>query len=148
MDIEQVEIVDNSLQRCLQNPVFLDLFYATFFASSEVVREKFARTDMEQQKKYLRKSLFAIMLGAQGSSTGNKVLESVSKTHSKKRLDIPPDLYGLWRKALFSSIQQVDPKYSPEVEAAWAIVIDYAIQFVVSRYEDGVEASDSTEYLH
>ena len=54
--------MDESLRRCNAHPVFLDLFYENFLASSPKVKEKFANTDFAKQKRALQASL-NLMLG-------------------------------------------------------------------------------------
>ena len=68
VDQDTLEIFDRSLRRCNANPGFLDLFYETFLASSPKVREKFANTDFDRQKRLLHASFYLILLASEDFS--------------------------------------------------------------------------------
>ena len=52
----------DSYQRCKNDENFFAIFYETFLASSEEVREKFKNTDFKVQTQLLKVSLPLIML--------------------------------------------------------------------------------------
>jgi len=133
-----VNAFNNSLNRCQTNPQFLSLFYKKFVISNEEIREKFSNTNMADQKMILHASLYMIMLATRGNETASVYMDRVSKRHSKSELNIRPELYDIWLTTLLETVREVDPDFNEEVEEAWYKVMKYGINYMTSRYEDGI----------
>ncbi len=125
----------DSFSRCVQNGDFVDSFYDHLMASSEEIKEKFAQTDFDRQKQVLQDSLF-LMLVAAGTEGGpaHKELEKLAGRHSRDRLGIKPELYVHWMDGLMQAVSEHDPKYSPEVEAAWRAALAGGIELLKAKY--------------
>ena len=123
-----------SHSRCSREPRFLDLFYDNFISSSDEVRQKFANTDMSQQKKALEQTLRMAVMSSRGSDAAEAYLDYVAERHGASDLNIEPKLYAEWLDALVEAVSEVDPEYDNAVEAAWRDVMHYAIDYMVSRY--------------
>ena len=95
MHERDVELFNDSIERCSCRPDFLRRFYTLFLASSDTVAKKFAHTDLRKQAKLLKTSLCIMML-ASGESERIVHLERLAKLHSRANLDIKPELYDLW----------------------------------------------------
>jgi hemoglobin-like flavoprotein len=135
MDERVIRTFDESLRRCDTNPRFLDLFYQKFLSSSPKVKEKFAQTDFERQKRLLRASFYLILLASEDQETGpERYLDHLSALHSASDLDIGSELYDLWLDSLLEAVQESDPEYGPEVEDAWERVMGIGINYMVSHY--------------
>lgn len=135
MDSQAVQKARDSLSRCSKDAKFLDRFYELFMASSPDVREKFAETDFERQKKVLSDSLF-LMLTAAGTTSGfaHVQLEKLAKRHSREDLDIKPEWYDLWLDNLMRTVSEFDPDYSEEIDNAWRESLKDSIAVLVARY--------------
>jgi hemoglobin-like flavoprotein len=133
MDESDAELFNDSIERCSRSPDFLRRFYELFLASSDVVARKFEHTDFRKQTRLLKTSLYIMML-ASGESGRVAHLERLAKLHSRAGLDIEPELYDLWLDRLVQAVGEFDPKFDPEVEAAWRRVLLPGIEFMKSRY--------------
>ena len=85
----------SSLTRCLAVPAFLEGFYDRFVGSSEEVREKFRDVDLTRQVRMLQDSLYVVAVAAQGEegSPARNALPWLAERHSRRDLDIRPELY-------------------------------------------------------
>jgi len=125
-----------SLGRCRATPGFLDAFYQRFVASSDEVRAKFAKTDMMRQVQMLEDTLFVVANAVQGEegSPARSDLPRIAERHSRRDLDIGPELYDLFLECLIVTVRTHDPKFTPEVEAAWREVMGFSIDYMRKRY--------------
>jgi len=137
VDRAKLKVFDDSLRRCNAREDFLDLFYETFLTSSPMVREKFARTDFVHQKRALRASLHMMLLAAENEGSGpERYLKDLARQHSKGALDIGAELYDLWLDSLIKTVQECDPQFSPEIEAAWEEVMMIGVRYMLGHYHD------------
>jgi len=125
-----------SLGRCRATPGFLDAFYQRFVASSDEVRAKFAKTDMLRQVQMLEDTLFVVANAVQGEegSPARSDLPRIAERHSRRDLDIGPELYDLFLECLIVTVRTHDPKFTPGVEAAWREVMGFSIDYMRKRY--------------
>ena len=128
-----VELFNDSLERCSGRPDFLRRFYVLFLASSDVVAKKFEHTNLRKQARMLKTSLYIMML-AGGGSERVVHLERLAKLHGRAELDITPELYDLWLDRLVQAVREYDPMFDREIEMAWRRVLEPGIEFMKSRY--------------
>jgi hemoglobin-like flavoprotein len=117
-----------SLKRCLGAPDFLSSFYERFTASSEEVREKFRGVDMKRQARVLEDSLYVVAVAVQGD------LPRLAERHSRRDLDIRPELYDLWAQCLVETAHAHDPHWTDEVESAWRLTLASGVEYMRRRY--------------
>ena len=136
MPQDHVATFRSSLQRCLANPAFFESFYDLFIGTSDEVKEKFKNTDMKRQANMLQDSLFVLAVAAQGAerSPARYSLPGLAEKHSRKGLDIRPELYDLWLDALLETVKRHDPEHSAEIEAAWRTTLASGIEYMRSHY--------------
>lgn len=134
MNEEELELFNDSLERCTVNPDFLDHFYRTFIGSSTEVAEKFKHTDFKRQKILLKTSFYMMMLAAMGKSEANVHLARIAEVHSRKGHDIRPELYDIWLDCLVQTVEQFDPAFAANTERAWRNMMMPGIEFMKSRY--------------
>jgi hemoglobin-like flavoprotein len=133
MDEKDVELFNDSIERCSSKPDFLGRFYTLFLASSDTVARKFERTDLRKQATLLKTSLYIMMLAS--DETERVVhLERLAKRHSRADLDIKPELYDLWLDRLVRAVRESDPMFDAQTEAAWRRVLQPGIDFMKSKY--------------
>ena len=128
-----VELFNDSIERCSRRPDFLHRFYTLFLASSDTVARKFEHTDLRKQARMLKTSLYVMML-ASGEIERIAHLERIAKLHSRAGLDIKPELYDLWLDRLMQAVRAFDPMCDPEIETAWRRLLQPGIEFMKSRY--------------
>jgi hemoglobin-like flavoprotein len=124
----------NSLGRCEDTPGFIRSFYDRFIGSSELVRRKFHDTDMEAQAKVLLHIIHEVASATEGSTSSLKELAYRAETHSRRHMNITPDLYELWRTALIETAHEFDPKWDGEIEEAWILTLDTLIYHMLKKY--------------
>jgi hemoglobin-like flavoprotein len=129
-----IEVFNDSLERCTSTRRFLDRFYELFTSSSPEVAAKFANTDLRVQKASLKVSLYMIMASIQRKPEGTVHLERIAARHSRTGLDIGPHLYDQWLDCLIQAVRECDPGFHVETEQAWRRVMRVGIEFLKSRY--------------
>ena len=135
VDQKTIQVFDRSLRRCNANPGFLDLFYETFLSSSPKVKERFANTDFERQKRVLHASFYLILLASEDPESGPRnYLEYLAKRHSVHDLDIGSDLYDLWLDSLLAVVKECDPEFDQTIESAWEQVMEIGIDYLLRHY--------------
>lgn len=136
MTREQVKSFLGSLKRCLAVPGFMDRFYERFVASSDEVRDKFRNTDLKRQTRMVADSLYVLAVAAEGEehSPARLSLPGLAERHSRRDLDIRPELYDVWLECLLETARADDPELTPEVEAAWRATLVWGIDYMRSRY--------------
>jgi hemoglobin-like flavoprotein len=133
MDERDVELFNDSIERCSASPEFLTRFYTLFIASSGEVAKKFEHTDLRRQARMLKTSLFILMLASEETERIAH-LSRLAKLHSHSGLDIRPELYDLWLEKLVQAVSECDRKFDREIEAAWRRVLQPGIDYMKSRY--------------
>jgi hemoglobin-like flavoprotein len=136
VDRRLVESFLASLKRCLAAPGFMETFYQRFVSASEEVREKFRNTDLQRQARMLSDSLYVLAVAVQGhaGSPAWGDLPRLAERHSRKDLDIRPPLYDHWLACLIDTARQYDPRFTPEIEAAWRATLSVGITYMKRRY--------------
>ena len=132
------EIFDASYERLLNREIngkrFFDAFYENFIASSAEVSEKFHHTNMDQQKKMLKKSFYNLVV-FYATNNVDDYLVKIAEKHSQKNLDIKPSLYDVWLEVLLKTVAQYDPLYSSEIELSWRLVLSTGITYMKFKYD-------------
>lgn len=135
MTTPAVQVARESFGRCRESPDFLDRFYAIFMDSSGEIRDKFAHTDFDKQKKVLSDSIF-LMLSAAGADKGfaHGQLKRLAKRHSRGELDIKPEWYTVWLDCLIATVAEKDPEFTEEVDVAWREALAGGIDLLIRGY--------------
>jgi hemoglobin-like flavoprotein len=137
---DHVEVFRASLKRCLAHGDFLRAFYHRFLASSEEVRQKFERSDLERQAQVLADSLHMIAVAAQSARPSEEPspawaeMGRLARLHARDRLDIRPGLYDLWLHCLLEAAAAHDPEFSPRIEEDWRKTLAVGIEYLRSRH--------------
>jgi hemoglobin-like flavoprotein len=134
MTNRDIELFNDSLQRCTTRPGFLERFYEIFTASSEEVAEKFKRTNFQKQAILLKASLYLMVLAAWKKPEGHAHLERIAQLHGRNGLDIPPEFYDLWLDCLLRAVKEYDRRFDARTKRAWHNMMQSGIKFMKSRY--------------
>jgi hemoglobin-like flavoprotein len=132
MNETDVELFNDSLDRCSGRPGFLDRFYELFLASSDEAAEKFERTDFRKQTRVLKASLYIMMMAERPEFSAH--MERIATLHSRTELDINPELYNQWLHCLLRAAEDFDPSFDMNTKTAWTRILQHGIEFMKSRY--------------
>lgn len=130
--MKDTDRVMQSYGRCCRSEHFFDDFYVNFRATSPVIRDMFVNTDMDAQKHLLRAGILNLVLYARGMP--DTKLKALGQSHSRTGMNIHPDLYDLWLKALLQTVIEHDPEVGPEDRKAWLNVLNKGIDVIKSYY--------------
>ncbi len=130
--MKAADIVMQSYGRCCASDGFFDSFYDHFLTTSPEIRDKFANTNMAGQKLLLRQGILNVVLYARGMP-GTK-LKALGCSHSRKGLNIRPELYTLWFNALAATIREHDKECTAETMQAWREVVNKSVEVIVAEY--------------
>lgn len=133
-DSRDVELVNDSLERCSSQTEFFARFYSCFHDSSDEVAAKFAGTDARAQARALRTAFLLLLQAVSGDPDAWQQLELRAIRHDRRHLDVRPEMYELWRECLLKTVRESDPGADAPTEAAWGRVVQQAIDFMVARY--------------
>ncbi len=122
---DDIRMFNDSLDRCVANPRFLDLFYDNFIGGSDVVAGKFTHTDMAKQKRLLEASLYTAMLAADGNRPAIRHLEWLAKHHHD--LHIGAELYDYWLECLLVAVKESGGFLDVRTEDVWRRVLAVAV---------------------
>jgi len=141
IDLDKLDIdgVKLSFGRCLLSQKgdfsFLELFYNLFINSHPDFKILFAKTNFKKQILTLKNSLnMAIMYAGGDLFIAKDVLEKISKTHCRDKLNIKPEYYQYWIDSLIESIRIKDTKFNNDLELKWRAVLQITVDFIVARY--------------
>ena len=126
---------NDSFERCINDPLFLDQFYEVFISSSDEISAMFKDTDMGTQKAMLITSL-VYMSNAHKDSPG--LLSSIAEKHNINNLNIKPYLYTLWLDSLIAAAKSIDPLFDVNTEKLWRETLQLGIDFMISKYDISV----------
>jgi len=112
----------------------MDVFYDKFIISIPEVAEKFVNTDIKVQKLEVRESLLCLVHFF-ATKKSDEYMDQLGYVHSKKSMDIHPELYQLWINCLLATLREYDPKFDETVELSWRIVLAPGIEFMKFHYD-------------
>jgi hemoglobin-like flavoprotein len=131
---DAIHRVHASLNRSLANSRFIEIFYEIFMATDAEIRQMFAQTEFERQKKLLRKALLSAVTFAAGGEVARQRLALIRESHNRAHMNVRPELYPFWVSSLVQAVARCDPEYSPQLDQEWRIVLQPAVEFIISGY--------------
>lgn len=129
------DVVSESYGRCLATDAFIETFYDILLEGRPDVASMFAETDFVQQRQLLRAGIGVMLMFRRGDNTARLLLEGIRKSHSRKYLNVRPELYDYWVDSLTNAIAKHDPLFSPDLERAWRAVLAGGIAFLRDGYD-------------
>ena len=132
--LDPAEGVFQSYGRACNDPRFFEVFYTNFLGKSDEIRAMFVDTDMSAQRSLLRGGVMWLVMHARGMS--DTKLRALGESHSKKRMNIHPSLYGQWLDALVETLHEFDPEFNAELDRVWREVLNPGIKLIQDMYEN------------
>lgn len=136
MDKDAYHDVKISFGRCLVNGDLIQKFYERFLDSDPRLPFMFENTDFSEQRELLSHSINLAILFAGGSEVGKEGLAKVRKSHSRKELNIPPEMYPLWINSFLETVKEMDDKLDGKVLGEWTEVLNIAVNFIKGGYKE------------
>lgn len=129
------EVFGDSYERCLKQGDFFNRFYDSFIASDALIAEKFAHTDMDEQKSMVKASLHMIMaLRSLGPEKAVQYFKKIGTAHGRQQYNIDPEMYEVWEDCLLEAVKHCDEQYDAEIDAAWRELLEDGIRIMKSMY--------------
>lgn len=128
---DEISLFNDSLDRCIANPQFLEIFYDKFTQGSSRVAELFASTDMRRQKRALKASLYTAMMATDGNRPAIDHLRALGERHHT--LGIEADLYDLWLDTLLAAAAECDGFDREQTKDIWRQILAKAIRLMKSN---------------
>ena len=132
LSIRDMELFNDSLERCLMHTDFLSRFYDLFLASDPRVAEKFQNTNFTRQRRMLKSSLYLLIFVAEGKEEGFAHMNRIAELHRGK-LQVPGFMYDLWLRSLLQSVSEFDVGYNADIETAWRNMLANGIEYIKAR---------------
>ena len=82
----------------------------------------------------LLRSLQLSVSATDGEQEGLRELNERAETHDRSHLNIRPELYQHWLKAIMATASEYDPEWNDEIESAWQKILGFVIRHLSSRY--------------
>ncbi|MEM9982523.1 MAG: globin, partial [Bacteroidota bacterium] len=114
---------------------FFDYFYEIFMNADPYVKERFSKTDFEQQKKLIRHGVNLMIMYANEEFVAKVGLERLRKSHSINELNIHPKYYSYWKASLIQTVAEFDNEFDESLRNDWSQVLDVGIAFISSGYD-------------
>lgn len=133
---QDIELFNDSFERCNAHPDFLKRFYDIFLSSSPEIAEKFKNTDFKKQRRLLKSSLYLLLFAAEGKPEGITHLQRIAELHGPTNLNIAAYMYDIWMDSLLKAVKEFDPGYSPAVDKAWRNALSAGFDYLKQRSSD------------
>lgn len=131
---EKVKAVHKSYIRA-GGQSFVTVFYDRLMESSEDIRKKFEHIDMEAQAKILAHAIvMSFLFVDENHQSATQCLNNIRESHSRRNLDIAPELYDIWLECLVETVGICDPDSNKELLANWHTVMSVAISHIRGGY--------------
>ena len=93
----------------------------------------FEETAFPRQHKLLQHGIGLLLSYARNPD--DALLERIAARHSAQGIDVPPEMYEHFVSSLMTAVQETDPRFDGEVEAAWQEAVEPGLTFMKDRYD-------------
>lgn len=133
-EINEINQVKKSYQRCLLHPEVFEKFYENFFKTDKRIPELFRNTDFTLQRTAIKHGIEYMIMYAEGSRIADAKIDSLSTKHDRNHLNVQPELYNNWMEALIKTIQLYDSEFNSDLQNCWTRILSYSISRIKSKY--------------
>lgn len=110
-------------------------FYEIFIKSSPKIAPYFAKTNMAKQHSLLKEGVELLIMFGLGSLKAKSYMAKMGELHGRKHINVPPELYPFWVNSMVATVRDIDPEFTPEIEASWRRHLQKGIDRITSAYE-------------
>lgn len=129
-----MEAAKASYERCRDSDAFFRSFYKNFFAACPPAEPMFVETDFDRQIRLLRHAIGLLLIFPTQPEAEPTILTRVAERHSRRDLDVPPELYGDFVEALVETVAAYDTAFTPEIGDAWRRAIAKGVAYMQSKH--------------
>jgi hemoglobin-like flavoprotein len=126
------EVMESFHRVC--NKEFAGRFYDIFLDADPRIKPLFKHTDFERQSELLLHGIFVLLEYAEGKAVGELAIQRLGELHSRKRMDVTPDMYPIWVNCLIKTLAETDPRFSPELETKWRKALKKGIDIMTEMH--------------
>ncbi|MDX1495414.1 MAG: globin [Longimicrobiales bacterium] len=126
-------IAQHSYARCLRSSDFFAVLYDHLLGSDPRIPPMFEETAFPRQHKLLQHGIGLLLSYARNPD--DALLERIAARHSAQGIDVPPEMYEHFVSSLMTAVQETDPRFDGEVEAAWQEAVEPGLTFMKDRYD-------------
>ena len=125
-------------ERTIDGVAFLNAFYKKFLASSPLVAREFKATDFDSLTRMLAISIVHVAR-YYGTHQPDSLLKVLAERHSRRGLDIKPELYEFWMNSLIETVKAYDSEFDDMTAESWRHVLTPGVEYMKSKYADPPE---------
>ncbi|WDT74704.1 MAG: globin domain-containing protein [Candidatus Manganitrophus sp.] len=115
----------------VRNDGLAERFYEIFLEADPRIRPMFKNTDFKRQRDLLIHAIVMLIEYADGKPLGEMAIRRLGELHSRRKMNVTPDLYPIWADAMIDALAQLDPEFSPDLEQKWRNVMQKGIAMMV-----------------
>ncbi len=109
-------------------------FYDIFLDADPRIKPLFKDTDFARQKELFMHGLLMLLEYDEGRETGKMALHRLGELHSRKKMNIAPEMFAIWVNCLMKTLTELDPEFSPELETQWRHALQKGIAVIIKMY--------------
>lgn len=125
-------IAQHSYARCLRASDFFSVLYDHLLGSDPRIPPMFEKTAFPRQHKLLQHGIGLLLSYAKNPD--DALLERIAARHSAQGIDVAPGMYEHFVSSLMAAVEETDPRFDEEVEAAWKEAMAPGLAFMKARY--------------
>ncbi len=109
-------------------------FYRTLLGADPRIKVMFENTNFERQRDLFLHGLLVLIEYANGQVLGEVAIERLGELHSRRKMNVPPDLYPIWVNCLVETLARLDPQFSPTLDRQWRETLQKGIDIMTRVY--------------
>jgi hemoglobin-like flavoprotein len=118
----------------VHGPRFAERFYDFLLHADPRINALFQQTDFTRQKELFLHGLLSLLDYAEGTASGQMAIKRLGELHSRRRMNIAPDMFIIWVDCLMKTLAELDPEFSPQLEAEWRHAVGKGIDAMKQVY--------------
>ena len=94
----------------------------------------FENTNFERQRDLFLHGLLVLIEYANGQVLGKVAIERLGALHSRRKMNVPPDLYPIWVNCLVETLARLDPQFTSRLDRQWRETLQMGIDIMIREY--------------
>lgn len=115
----------------VRNDGLAERFYEIFLEADPRLKPLFKNTDFKRQRDLLIHAIVMLIEYADGKPLGEMAIRRLGELHSRRKMNVTPDLYPIWVDAMVGALAELDSEFSPDLEQQWRNVMQKGIAVMV-----------------
>jgi len=109
-------------------------FYEILLNADPRINALFQHTDFARQRELFLHGLISLLDYAEGKASGQMAINRLGELHSRRRMNIAPEMFIVWVDCLMKTMAELDPQFSPQLEADWRRTLGPGIDVIKQMY--------------